>query len=731
MLTAFARLSYGLCTTLTHRGLSRNETPHQRRKRRKRMARGNTSLEQLEPRAMMAVDVLAPITAQSLTSGAAATKIDLVNHFDETTITGTVVQFDNNSTVSDTRFYVELFDKEGPGRTRTTPLTAANFLSYVDADAYDGSIIHRSVLDFVVQGGGYYAPTVPADQVGSNPVPITQGPTVANEPGNTNVWGTIAMAKLGGLPDSATSQWFFNMGDNSANLDNQNGGFTVFGRVLGDGMNAVGAMGEASIYNATNYYGDSALNELPLWNAPAENNNIVNPEDFLTFTSIARGSENIYTVQSSAPNIVAASTDGTNLVLTPGVFSGAATITVTATSVADSNASAQLSFNVVVTGGTPAPAPDAVMTFTSSGLWLLSQTDGTKMVTSTFAAWSPAINWGNLMVGDFNGDGLEDVVGQNLTNGVWYASLNQGDGTGSTRSMGIWAPKANWRDVTVGDYNGDGIDDFAGRASSGAWYAALGKADGTGFTNKFLTAWNPRAAWGTVRVGDFNGDGSHDIAGHLTNNGQWWVAFTATDGTVTNRLVGKWSPLVSWEDIMVGDFNGDENDDIVGRTGNSGAWYAALGSATSTSFTTQFLGSWSPTIDWRYVTVLDINGDGRSDLLGQINLPGNPSSGANGQWWAGQMQSNTLRFTNTLWGKWSQTDWQQVSFGDFNDDGRVDAVGQRPSTDATQPNQWTLGRNNGSILVNSAFGYYGQDAAGQAIGGIGDVVKTFTFAGPG
>ncbi len=60
--------------------------------------------------------------------------------------------------------------------------------------------------------------------------------SVINEPVYSNVKGTIAMAKLGNAPDSATDQWFFNLANNASNLDLQNGGFTVFGQVIGDSM---------------------------------------------------------------------------------------------------------------------------------------------------------------------------------------------------------------------------------------------------------------------------------------------------------------------------------------------------------------------------------------------------------------------------------------------------------------------------------------------------------------
>jgi len=104
------------------------------------------------------------------------------------------------------------------------PLTVANFLRYVDKGAYTSSIIHRSVPNFVIQGGGYQL-------VSGVPTAIASDAAVTNEFKISNGRGTIAMAKVDGDPNSATNQWFFNLVDNAGNLDSNNGGFTVFGKI--------------------------------------------------------------------------------------------------------------------------------------------------------------------------------------------------------------------------------------------------------------------------------------------------------------------------------------------------------------------------------------------------------------------------------------------------------------------------------------------------------------------
>jgi cyclophilin family peptidyl-prolyl cis-trans isomerase len=150
---------------------------------------------------------------------------------------------------------VNLFDKE-------TPKTVENFLAYIDDNAYDNSIIHRSISGFITQGGGFYfnSENVLTD--------ITERAAVINEPIYSNLRGTIAMAKLGGNPNSATSQWFINLTDNSLNLDNQNSGFTVFGQVTEAGMAVMDTIAAVSTGNKGGAYTDIPLEDTSIGITP-------------------------------------------------------------------------------------------------------------------------------------------------------------------------------------------------------------------------------------------------------------------------------------------------------------------------------------------------------------------------------------------------------------------------------------------------------------------------------
>ena len=143
------------------------------------------------------------------------------------------------------------------------PVTVANFLAYVRGGDYVNVFFHRNAWisatqPFVIQSGGYKW----LDGTSCCTSVASRG-AVRNEFSATrsNVRGTVAMAKQGGDPNSATSQWFINMGDNAANLDSQNGGFSVFARVTAPGMAVADRISLLPTVNA-----GSPLDQWPLQN---------------------------------------------------------------------------------------------------------------------------------------------------------------------------------------------------------------------------------------------------------------------------------------------------------------------------------------------------------------------------------------------------------------------------------------------------------------------------------
>ncbi|BAZ45605.1 hypothetical protein NIES4102_26310 [Chondrocystis sp. NIES-4102] len=203
-----------------------------------------------------------PLITQSLNDlniaqNAANTTINLFQHFDDPLTTGKIARFElYDSSLGGGVSNVLLFDQPGAG----APETVNNFLNYVNDGDYVNSIIHRSIPGFVIQGGGFTFKNLMVDLVPTDP-------PIVNEFNSqrSNTRGTIAMAKVGNDPNSATSQWFFNLADNSANLDNQNGGFTVFGEVLSQGdLAPIDAIASLPVEDASSFLNQPALTDVPV-----------------------------------------------------------------------------------------------------------------------------------------------------------------------------------------------------------------------------------------------------------------------------------------------------------------------------------------------------------------------------------------------------------------------------------------------------------------------------------
>jgi len=131
------------------------------------------------------------------------------------------------------------------------PITVNNFLRYVLEGEYDGTIFHRVMIGFVVQGGGY-TKDIEEKKMYDN---------ILNESGNglENLFGSIAMARYDD-PHSATRQFYFNM-ENNTSLDpsSRNWGYTVFGQVI-NGMEVLQAIAEVE----TGYSEDLDAEDVPV-----------------------------------------------------------------------------------------------------------------------------------------------------------------------------------------------------------------------------------------------------------------------------------------------------------------------------------------------------------------------------------------------------------------------------------------------------------------------------------
>jgi len=242
---------------------------------------------------------------------------ELGSFFDDPLTSGKVATFElapvelggnPAATLGSGRLQVLLFDQEGKG----APKTSANLQAYLTASRYNNTFIHRSVPGFVLQGG---ANNVVTTGQGTSLPGVATFAAVVNEysAGRSNLRGTIAMAKLGSNPNSATSQWFWSLADNSANLDNQNGGFTVFGRLLGaSDLATLDAMAAIQVTNATSSLQSATFSALPLTNGNLSVNNLLR---FSSITIDQRAELSYSLISNSAPDLLEATLTGSQLKL--------------------------------------------------------------------------------------------------------------------------------------------------------------------------------------------------------------------------------------------------------------------------------------------------------------------------------------------------------------------------------------------------------------------------------
>ena len=185
-------------------------------------------------------------------------------------------------------------------------------------------------------------------------------------------------------------------------------------------------------------------------------------------------------------------------------------------------------------------------------------------------------DWTVVGAGDFNGDGFADILFRNTSGAIsnWLGSLNTGvtnylqdplSGFNDNVANASSSVSTDWQFAGIGDFNGDGKDDILWRNDDGRLTDWLGTASGGYQPNSANLLDNVSGDWKIVGVGDFNGDGKDDILwrnddGRLTD----WLG-TST-GAFTDNVTNAYNSVsLDWHVQDIGDFNGDGHADIAWR----------------------------------------------------------------------------------------------------------------------------------------------------------------------
>ena len=262
----------------------------------------------------------------------------------------------------------------------------------------------------------------------------------------------------------------------------------------------------------------------------------------------------------------------------------------------------------------------------------------------------------SVAIGDFNGDGKQDIAVANYSSGT--VSIRLGDGLGGFSGTTDVAVGTDPYSVAIGDFNKDGAQDFAvTNFGSGSVSVRFGNGSGD-FIFPAEVSLGLYTYPASVAIGDFNNDGNQDIA--VANNGSASVSIRLGNGFggfsgTTNVAVG-----LNPKSVAIGDFNGDGKQDFVSTNDNS--------SGTLSIRFGDNLGGFSGTTDVavgsnpQSVAVGDFNGDGKQDIATANSVSASVSI------LLGNGLGVFIGTTDVTVGSNSRS----VAIGDFNGDGRQD-----------------------------------------------------------
>ena len=222
--------------------------------------------------------------------------------------------------------------------------------------------------------------------------------------------------------------------------------------------------------------------------------------------------------------------------------------------------------------------------------------------------------------GDFNGDCKSDILWQNSGTGLVYTWLMNGSAIGSQAGAEAVSPSTGWVIQGVGDFNGDGMADVLWQnTTSGEVYIWFMNGS-TIASQAEVSVVSPSSGWNIAGVGDFNDDGNADILWQNSTSGEIYIWFMNGSTIASQAEVSVVSPTSGWSIVGVGDFNGDGSADILWENDMSGQVYIWLMNGTTITSQGGVESGLSP--NWAVLGIGDFDGNGTSDILWQNSSTG-------------------------------------------------------------------------------------------------------------
>ncbi|MCP3974799.1 MAG: SpoIID/LytB domain-containing protein [bacterium] len=283
---------------------------------------------------------------------------------------------------------------------------------------------------------------------------------------------------------------------------------------------------------------------------------------------------------------------------------------------------------------------DVAILHEDTGRLFVGMSTGSRFRAEVWANHGDPDRWGSLLVGDFDGDGAHDIAEYDNFKERWRIyRLDDGD-----LVREFWYDFAvtnpNWASHTVGDYNGDGKDDILSRdAATGDLIVLF--SEGTSLTPHAWQSLPHAGPWQYTLSADFTGDGTQDLATFDAVAGSWWVV--AGTNTTAAMSPASWFTFgiigQTFARPVAADFSGDDRAEIVMYNRSNGKLKVLT--SDGSSFTKSLWGSIPAKSRVTTIMALNANGNGRTDIAAWDNT--------RRRWWVGRNQANT-NFAVSRWG---------------------------------------------------------------------------------